>query len=56
MPREKKIHKRDPNIKDCPFCTVLRVPDEQLTDDEEAVTCGHCRRMIERRKKAAHAD
>ncbi|MBA7587519.1 hypothetical protein ES708_29549 [subsurface metagenome] len=48
----KRIHLRDPEIPKVSLCFDQRVQEWQLTSDPKQVTCGRCRQIIERKKKA----
>lgn len=43
------IHLRDPDVPKVSLCFDQRLQKWQLTDDPKQVTCGRCRRMMERR-------
>ena len=47
----KKVHLRDPQLPSTAIHFLLNLTPEQLTDDEKQVTCGQCRRMIERKER-----
>jgi hypothetical protein len=44
------IHLRDPKIPTTAVHFLLGLKEEQLTDDPKKVTCGTCRKMMERQK------
>jgi len=47
----RKMHLRDPRLPQMAIHYDVNIQAWQLTDDPKQVTCGRCRRMMERREK-----